>query len=238
MALLFTLISGLFFGVGIVIYNLVNNKKALTYISMSCAAVVILGLILTDLIPELIEIDKWWLILFIVAGLIILLGIDKLIPHHHHHHHENDEMGEDHQNHLEHIGIVTMIALVFHNMIEGMALYSVSMNDIKSGALMLLGISLHNLPLGFQIANYKNAKKNKLMLILLILSGFIGGLLFSVFGSLNETIEGMIIALTMGMLIHILIFELLHEILENKNKKETFYGIIIGSIILVIINLI
>ena len=116
-----------------------------------------------------------------------------------------------------------------------MALYGVASNDLKSGILMLLGIGLHNLPFGFQIASSQN-KKNILLLVLLILSGFIGGITFLAFGELNETFEGIIIALTLGMLLHILFFELLKEVLEEIDKKDTIYGIIIGIILLFLIN--
>ena len=91
MALLLTFFSGLFFLVGIIIYNFVKNKTLFTRLSLSCASVVIIGLITFDLIPELIEVDKWWLIFFVIIGLFLLILIDKLVPHHEHNHHENDE---------------------------------------------------------------------------------------------------------------------------------------------------
>lgn len=238
MALLLTFISGLFFLFGIIVQHNVKHKREFTYFSISCAAVVIVGLIATDLVPELLEISNWWIFLFIFVGLILLIIIDKFIPHHHHDHHENDDEGKDHQNHLEHIGVITIIALLLHNLTEGMALYSVTSNDLKSGILMLLGVGLHNLPFGFQIANYNYDKKNRWLVILLVLSGAIGGLVFSVFGSLNEIAEGIVIAITIGMLLHILLFELLKEVTRNIKKKESIYGIIIGIILLIIINLI
>lgn len=238
MALLLTIFSGLFFLVGVICYKFIKNKRVVTLISMACAWVVIIGLIIFDLGKELWEIGYPWLFIFIFLGLFILILIDKLIPNHHHDHVDNDEEGKEHQNHLEHIGIITIIALLLHNLVEGMALYSLSLNDLKSGALMLLGIGLHNLPFGFQIASYNNDKKNSILLVLLVLSGFVGGLLFSIFGSLNEVVEGIIIALTIGMLLQIFLFELCPEVLKNIKKKETFYGIIIGIILLFIINLI
>ena len=235
MALLLTLISGLFFLIGIIIYNFISNKIAFTRMSISCASIVIIGLILFDLLPELISIKKWWIFLFVIIGLLLLIMIDKLIPHHKHDHHENDEGKIDHINHIEHIGTITVIALLLHNTIEGMALYGVASNDLRSGILMLLGIGLHNLPFGFQIASSQN-KKNIPLLVLLILSGFIGGIIFLAFGELNEIFEGIIIALTLGMLLHILFFELLKEVLEEIHKKDTIYGIIIGIILLILIN--
>ena len=149
----------------------------------------------------------------------------------------NDEEKEDHKNHIEHISTITIIALLLHNIIEGMALYGVATTDLKSGILMLTGIGLHNLPFGFQISATKKNNKNKMLITLLVLSGGIGGLIFLIFGNLSPILEGIIIALTLGMLLHILFFELLKEVYEEIHKKETIYGIIIGIILLVVINI-
>lgn len=234
MSLLLTFLSGLFFLVGLIIYRFVPNKIGLTRVSVACALVVILGLIFLDLIPELIEIGKWYFIIFAIIGLLILILIDKFIPNHEHDHHEDDEEKHEHINHMTHISTITIIALLIHNYIEGIALFGVASNDFKNGVVMLLGIGLHNLPFGFQIAPSIKGK-NIGLVILLILSGFFGGVTFYLFGSLNEVVEGIIISLTLGMLIHILVFELLKEVLTNIRKKETICGIIIGIIILIVI---
>ena len=44
------------------------------------------------------------------------------------------------------------MAVILHNIIEGMSLYIVS-SDIISGLFMCLGIGLHNIPLGLIIAS-------------------------------------------------------------------------------------
>lgn len=236
MALLLTFCSGLFFLLGMIIYQIVPNKISFSKFSIACATVVILGLIFGDLVPELIEIGSYLSIIFVLLGLFLLIIIDKFIPHHNHEHHENDEEDEEHKGHLEHISLITIIALLLHNMIEGMALYGISVNDTRSGLLMLLGIGLHNLPFGFQIAS--NGKKKSIpWIIFLVLSGFIGGLVFKVFGSLGATLEMIIISLTCGMLMHILFFELLGEVKREIKKKETMYGLGLGAIIVFLINI-
>ena len=237
-ALLLTLASGLFFLVGIIAYRFIKHKNELTVGAMACAFVVIIGLIFLDLFPELLEIKKWYLTLFVFLGLGLLLGIDKLVPHHEHNHKEHDEATKGHQEHIRHIGFITIIALLLHNMIEGMALYSVAVNNFQSGLMMCLGIGLHNLPFGFQIANYSNKASNKLAVVLLVLSGLFGGLIIYLFGDINETITGIIVAITLGMILYILVFELLKEVITNIKKKATFCGIIIGILILILINLI
>ena len=238
MALLLTLLSGLFFLIGVIVYRFVKHKKELTIGAMACALIVILGLICFDLVPELLEIKKWYLILCVVIGLLFLLLIDKLIPHHHHEHKENDEATKEHQGHLEHIGFITILALILHNMVESMALYSVASDNLTSGTLMCLGIGLHNLPFGFQIASNTKSRSKTVATILLVLSGLIGGLIVYAFGNISEFVTGIIIALTLGMLLYILIFELLKEVWSNIKKKSTICGIIIGITILMLINLI
>lgn len=237
-ALILTLICGLAFLVGIVLYKYIKNKNSLNLISIACACIVILGLILFDILPELMEIGKWWLVIFVLFGLFLLIILDLFIPHHVHHHYDNDEETKDHKEHIVHIGTVTIIALLLHNMVEGMALYSVAINDFKSGILMCLGVSLHNLPFGFQIASFTNTKRNKYLLLLLILSSVIGGLIIYLFGSISDLILGIIMAITLGMILHIFLFELLKETVSNIKKKETIYGIIIGILILIVISLI
>ena len=236
MALLLTLLSGLFFLIGVIVYRFVKHKKELTIGAMACALIVILGLICFDLVPELLEIKKWYLILCVVIGLLFLLLIDKLIPHHHHEHKENDEATKEHQGHLEHIGFITILALILHNMVESMALYSVASDNLTSGTLMCLGIGLHNLPFGFQIASNIKSRSKTVATILLVLSGLIGGLIVYAFGNISEFVTGIIIALTLGMLLYILIFELLKEVWSNIKKKSTICGIIIGITILMLIN--
>ena len=233
-ALLLTFLSGLFYLVGIIIYKFVKHKNELTVAAISCAAVVIIGLIVFDLAPELIEQDNAWLFVFVILGFVLLFLIDKLIPHHHHKHHDHDEATKEHKDRLEHVSTITILALSMHNLIEGMALYSISLESIRSGTLMLIGIGLHNLPFGFQIAG----TKNKLLVFLLVISAFLGGLVVFFFGNIDEFLQGVVMALSMGMLLHILLFELFKEIRENIRQKATIYGIIIGVILLIIINLI
>ena len=197
-----------------------------------------LGLICLDILPEIIEIGKWYFVIFTLLGFFSLIIIDKIIPHHDHKHQEDDEEEEDHQEHLVHISTITLIALLLHNMLEGMGLYNIASHDLKNGIIMMLGIGLHNIPFGFQIASLNHAKKHILLLTFLVLSGFLGGLIFCMFGTLNPILEGIILSLTLGMLCQILFLELFKEVWQNKHKKETIYGIIIGIVFLILINLI
>ena len=233
--IILTLISGLFFLVGILSLKDKKDKDKTVNFTIALAFVVMIGLLVFDLLPELIETKNFLLAIPALVGFILLIILDKLIPHHHHDHTEKHCDKHDHELHLNHIGIVTIMALAIHNMIEGLTLYNITLSSVESGILMMLSISLHNIPLGFQIGNSLKTKKySNLLIFILCISCFIGELLLILFGSLNEIIINILLALTFGMLLYLLIFELFGEIKNSLNKKESIYGIIIGIMILLI----
>jgi len=233
--IILTIITGLFFLIGIISLKNNKNKELTANFTIALAFVVMFGLLVFDLLKELIEVKNIWLIIPLIIGFLILIILDKLIPHHHHEHHDDECDKLDHEMHLNHIGVVTIIALAIHNLIEGLTLYSITLNSIKSGILMMISISLHNIPLGFQIGNSLREKKyNKLLTFLLCISSFLGALIIIIFGSLNELVISILLALTFGMLLYILIFELFNEIKNTFKKKETIFGIIVGILILIV----
>ncbi len=233
--IILTTLSGLFFLVGIFTLRKSKNKEKLSIFTISLAFIVMVGLLLGDLLPEIIETKNVLMVIPILIGFLILIFLDKLIPHHHHEHTDTSCDHHDHEMHLNHIGIITILALAIHNMIEGLTLYTVTLNSLKSGLLMMLSISLHNLPLGFQIGNSIEIKKKSIWwIILLCSSSLIGALIVISVGNLNATIISILLSLTFGMLLYILIFELFSEIKHNLRKREAIYGIILGIVILLI----
>lgn len=249
-ALLLTLLVGMFILLGCLFsINFKNNKK-FTDFSISIAFGVIIGLVILELIPEAFEILESSLgifrsilavIVLALIGIVILKILDIFVPHHEHeaHHHHKHKEEICHNEHLYHIGVVSAIAVIIHNVIEGMSLYVVASSNIVSGLLLCIGIGLHNIPMGLIITSTlssTNFTKEKIFKINLLvsLSTFIGGIFMFIVGGVDETIEGILLSVTLGMLIYISIFELLHQIYHMKNKKIATTGISIGVILLVV----
>ena len=139
-----TILSGLSFFIGYLITKFIKDEKKLTIFSVGFSFVIIIGLILFDLLPECIESiqNKWLILLYILIGIIGLKSLDLFVPDHHH---------SNKKNHMEHIGIISFIALFLHNLVEGTGIYATSINNISMGVFMALGVSFHNIPLGIQI---------------------------------------------------------------------------------------
>ena len=166
----------------------------------------------------------------------ILKILDKFIPDHDI---EEENEKEINENFL-HIGIVSSIALVLHNLIEGMAIYSTMKTSFDMGILVTIGVGLHNIPMGMIVSSTfykanKNLKKTVLFTSLIALSTFLGGLImFALSNYITNLLLGILLCITLGMIIYIVVFELLSEILHNKNKKESFIGIAFGILIFIL----
>ncbi len=233
--LILTLITGLSFLIGIIILKNVKNKAQFSLFTISLAFIVMLGLIVFDILPELVESNNWYLLIPFIIGFGILIVLDKFIPHHHHEHDEKHCDKKDHALHLNHIGVITILALALHNMIEGLTLYSLTLGNVKSGILMAISISLHNIPLGFQIGNSLRSQKRSFSLILLlVLSSVLGALFVILYGDISLTIEYVLLSLTLGMLLYIVLFEFLQEICRSAQDKEVIYGLVVGVLVLII----
>ena len=176
-SLILTLFVGLFILLGSIIGLNYKNNKRLTDFSISVAFGVIISLILFEILPETFEILKEEIGIFrcvVVITLLSLIGIvllkilDLFVPHHNHevHHHHKHNVEKCHNDHLHHIGIISSIAVIFHNLIEGMSLYIVSSSNFLSGILLCVGIGLHNIPMGLVIVSTlaaSNYSKDKIM---------------------------------------------------------------------------
>lgn len=235
-----TLIAGLFFLLGGLISKRFKNKEILNHFSIALAFIIMLNLIFTDLVPEILELLEEYsittrsilIIVFIVLGIFILKILDFFIPDHHHEHHEHEKNIKEHISHEKHIGTLTVLSLILHNILEGFAIFGMSLNDFKLGLMVCISVALHNIPLGTHIFSSLSIEKNKGLIGMLTLSSLIGGLIFLIVGNINNLILAIITSITLGMLIYIEVFELLPEMLHEIKKKETILGIIIGLIIL------
>ena len=232
--LLLTLIAGLFFLIGVVINKINKGSKKVISFSIGMAFSSLILLLITDIIPETFELleNKIYILSGILIGIGILLLLEKLVPHHDHF---EESKNHHHENHLEHIGIMTSLALIIHNIVEGIGIYGITTSSVKSGIIYSIAVGMHNIPFGLEISTMLNKSHNKHKKIyIIILSTFIGGLFTMLFKeSLTDFVQGILLSVTIGMILYLLLAELLTELKENWHK-ETIFGIITGILIIII----
>jgi zinc transporter, ZIP family len=234
LGLFYTFLTGVFFLIGIYLNKIFKNKENATAFAVSLAFVVLLNLICCDIIPEILEEINFISIIFIIIGICILKLFDLFIPNHTHNHSEKNDDKLQHSAHLTHISIITILALTLHNIVECMALFTVTNSNIKAGSFMFLAIILHNIPLGFQIGN-SIKKSNVFYILILVFSGFFGGIISFFIGTISIT--NYILSFTLGMLLYLFIFELFKEFIHEIKNKYSIIGIIIGIIIILVLNI-
>ncbi len=238
LAFILTTIAGLTTLLGtLIIFIFKKQSNLVVCTSLAFAAGVMICVSLIDLIPESINLLKTTfnsfgtillLLIFIMIGIFISCLIDRFFP--------SEQVGKKNGK-LYRIGIISMIAIIMHNVPEGIATFLATDSKVSLGLSLAIAISLHNIPEGISISvpiYYATGNKKKAFLYTLIsgLSEPFGSLLAYLFlrSIINDTIMGCLFAIIAGIMIHISIYELLPTSLKYKNKKICLLFFIIGLI--------
>ena len=130
-----------------------------------------------------------------------------------------------------------MIALMLHNLPEGILTFLSSSIDIKIGLKYSIAIMLHNIPEGIAIAipiYYSTRSKGKALFNTLIsgLSEPLGAILAYIFlyKYMSNTLISIILLMTASIMISISINDIFKET-EKYNKLSVIKGIILGIVI-------
>ena len=235
---LLTTIAGLSTLIGsIVIFLNKKNKDKIIISSLAFAASVMILISITDLIPESYNMLKntfklFPLILIILisinVGIILSFYIKKYIP-------------ENNNNNLYKVGLISMLAIIMHNIPEGMATFMASNTNISLGISLTIAIALHNIPEGISIAvpiYYSTNSKLKAIFYTFIsgLSELFGAIITYIFLKpfINDFIMGILFSVIAGIMMHIAISELLPTSLSYKNTRLTKLFILLGLIFIII----
>ena len=138
------------------------------------------------------------------------------------------------------LGIINMLAIILHNIPEGIVTYITSTNNINLGISITIAIALHNIPEGISISipiYYATRSKLKPFIYTLIsaISEPLGAIFAYLFLSkaINNTVLGIIYSIVGGIMINIAINELYRESI-SYNKKNTIIYFILGSLIMIV----
>ena len=215
------------------------SKKKSDFIilgSLSFAAAVMITVSFTDLIPEsfsmLSMVFKAFptilvLLIFVNIGIIISFTIDKYLPDT-----SNDE--------LYRVGLISILAIILHNIPEGIATFMAGNTDFTLGITLTIAIALHNIPEGISISvpiYYATGSKRKALFYTFIsgLSELLGAVITYLFLKpfISDTIMGGLFAIIAGIMLHIAVSELIPTSLKYKKGKLTLIFFIIGMFFMI-----
>lgn len=238
-AFLLTIIAGLSTMIGtLVIFNKKKNTDKIILSSLAFAAGVMITVSITDLMPESINLLRDHLsqmgtlllsFLGIILGIVISMIIDYYIP--------DKPINTVKDKSLFKVGIISMIAIIMHNIPEGIATFVATSSDITLGISLTIAIAMHNIPEGISISvpiYYSTGKKSTAITYTLIsaLSEPFGAFLAYLFlrNIMNEIILGILFSLIAGIMLQISFCELLPTARRYKNKKFLFIFFSVGVI--------
>lgn len=224
---------------GLVILFKFKEKNINKFITASLAfsLTIMIGISITDLIPEstYILLSNYGitkgvllcLILFIL-GIILIKYLNKLI-----------KRCETSKSDLYKLGILNMLALILHNFPEGIATFMSSYKDINLGLKLSLAIAFHNIPEGISIAVpiYYATKNKKDAILKTFYSGIaepIGAILAYMFlkNYITDNLISLVLILVAGIMITLAIDGLLPKAQKYQQNRYLYLGIIIGAILI------
>ena len=142
---------------------------------------------------------------------------------------------------LYRVGVVNMISLILHNILEGIITYFGSISILNISYKLIIGITLHNVVEGISISIpiYYSAKSRLKAFIFTFISSIselLGSILFILV--LKDIINVFIINILMYivgcLMILICILEIIPKILEYKNRYYILVGVVLSLVILLL----
>lgn len=233
-AFLITFLAGMTTVLGGLIVLLVKKNENIIINSLSFAAGVMITVSLFDLIPESLTSFKQdyqsfpailFLLIFINIGIIISLFIDKTVS--------------IKENKIYRVGIISMLAMILHNIPEGMATFITTDQNFHLGLVLSASIAAHNIPEGIIIAFpifYAIGSKKTAILYTFIagMSELLGGFISFVFlrPFINDFIMGALYAIIAGIMLCISFHELLPTAFAYFKRKRVYIFLLLGITIM------
>ena len=235
-AFIVTTVAGLSTMLGIIpIYIKFKDTDKIICMALAFASGIMFSVSINSLIPESYDLLKENLntnkviilmILFFLIGVLLTSFIDKIF--------------KKIDNKLYKIGIINMLALMMHNIPEGILTFSTTTTNISLGLTLALSIMFHNIPEGLSISIpiYYSTNSRKKAVLYTAISGFsevLGAILtyLFLFKYINNYFIGIVLSLTTGIMIYISMFELLKNSFEYKKKRISYLFFLIGFIFMI-----
>ena len=222
---LITFLAGCSTLIGYLFVYFKNHSNKVLISSLAFASGVMLLISIYYLIPSFLICS-----VFVVGGILLSMTIDKYLP---------DNSYQD--SYLYRVGMISMIAIILHNIPEGIATYLTTNHDLRLGITLAFALALHNIPEGISIAvpiyySTKNRKKAFLYTLVSGMSEFLGAIFASIFltSFSNDFFMGCLYAIIAGIMIHISVYELLPSSLKYHKYSTTFLFFFLGIIVMFI----
>jgi zinc transporter, ZIP family len=183
-----------------------------------------------------------WGTLSFLAGVLLIVTIDRLVPNPHERLEVDDPYFRQHnRDYIKRVGLLTAVAITAHNFPEGLATFFATLEDPAVGMPLAFAIAIHNIPEGIAIAVpvYYATNNKTYAFVACLLSGLaepIGALLgYAVLRPfLSDAVFGAVFGVIAGVMVFLALDELLPAAKRYAKGHETVYGLVSGMGVLAI----
>jgi len=210
---------------------------------MGFSAGIMLVASFTSLLIPAIELGSISLtILGFVSGVVSILLIDRLIPHEHF---IKGYEGPKRFGKIHRKTMLIALAMIVHNIPEGMAVGVAAIYDVTGGLVLAIAIGLQDIPEGLAVAVpiYASSRKKGQAI-------FVGGLsgLFELFAafiplaiiSISHRALGFIMPVLMaqaaGAMVYVIVHEIIPEIYGHGHDEQSILGFFLGFILMLLLD--
>jgi len=239
MAFFITSIAGFATMLGTIpIFVKLKNESKIIAGSLAFAAGVMICVSVTDLVPEsimMLENKFNGVVTILLVFLMLMIGmiISSLI--------ENKLPNGSSDLSLYKVGVFSMLAIILHNIPEGIATFISTTKDTSLGISLSIAIAMHNIPEGISISvpiYYSTKSRLKALTYTFVssLSEPIGAILTYLFllPFINDIVLGLLFAIIAGIMIYISFIELLPTSSSYYENKITRIFFIVGIIFMLL----
>jgi ZIP family zinc transporter len=243
------------------LFSLLTNRRNMSFLSFTLgfSAGVMLYISFMEVLPHAREIlvellgekgGTCGMIAGFFGGIGLMTLLDRLIPAVCHTHslkpHNPASLTPDTElnqrnSRLRRIGIFTALAVVVHNVPEGMVTFMATLEDPAFGVSITAAIIFHHIPAGIAIATpiYYSGSSRKKALLYAFLSGMTGPLgallgYFILIPLCPPEVFGILLSTVAGIMVFISLDELLPAAKEYGAHKLCTYGLVTGMAVMAV----
>ena len=244
-----TMIAGLSTGLGSILafFTKSSNHKALSG-ALGLSAGVMVYISFMEMMPQSLHLLSLqnseqqamvYMLLAFFGGIVLIWGIDLLIPEDENPHEMHRIEEVEHKSGLKRTGIMLALAIGIHNFPEGLATFASALSGMDIAIPIVIAIAIHNIPEGIAVSVpiYHATGNRKKAFWYSFLSGMaeplgalIGFLVLLPFWS--DTINAFLLAFVSGIMVFISFDELLPGAEKYGHHHWAIGGVICGMMLM------
>jgi zinc and cadmium transporter len=225
--------------IGIFFFQFKNLYRYTKYfVALSAGALI--GDVFVHILPEMVEEYGFGehISFTIIAAILTYFILEGVLRWHHSHSSNDKDLHNTHAK--EYVGWMSLAGDLAHNTIDGIAIASSFLIDVRVGIITTIAIVLHEIPQeigNFGLLMHVGFKKSRALMLnfLTALSAVLGAVFVNIANEQAEIVTPYFLAFSVGSLLYIALSDMIPEVHENNHKAlniPSFLFFVFGIVVI------